>query len=166
MQNSISTDRLFLNNLTIEDSEFIIELVNSKGWLEFIGDRNVHSNEEAVKYIRKILHSENIYYWVVRIKDGNIPAGIVTFIKRDWFENFDIGFAFLPAFTGQGYAYESSKEVLKMVSSNPEYHTVLATTKPENVQSIKLLKKLGLYFEKEIEVGEKKLHMFKYKHII
>ena len=167
MQNSISTDRLFLNILTIEDSEFIIQLVNSKGWLEFIGDRHVHTKEESIAYIQKILSTENIYYWVVRIKDGNIPVGIVTFIKRDWLENFDIGFAFLAEYTGCGYAYESSKEVLKLVViTNPEYHPVLATTTPNNVQSIKHLKKLGLYFEKEIEAGGEKLQVYKYVRMV
>src|ERR1700712_4034650 len=106
MQITTRTTRLFLNTLTAEDYEFIISLVNSKGWIEFIGDRNVHSKEEAVAYINKISNSQNIYYWVVRIKDGNIPIGIVSFIKREFLESFDIGFAFLPEFTGNGYAYE------------------------------------------------------------
>lgn len=160
MQNKISTDRLLLHILAKEDYAFIIQLVNSKGWIEFIGDRNIHSKEESVAYINKIVDSQNIYYWVVRIKEGNIPIGVISFLKREYLENFDIGFAFLSEFGGCGYAYEAAKEILSMVSTYPAYNTVLATTIPNNINSIKLLIKLGLYFEKEIEVADEKLHIY------
>lgn len=160
MQNSISTNRLFLDLLTEEDYNFIISIVNTKGWIEFIGDRNVHSKEDALAYINKILSSQNLYYWVVRIKNGNIPIGIISFMKREYLENFDIGFAFLPEFHGYGYAYEAAKEILSMVSAKQEYHPILATTIPGNVNSIKLLVKLGLHFEKEFEADNEKLHIY------
>jgi [ribosomal protein S5]-alanine N-acetyltransferase len=160
MQNNISTDRLLLNLLTEDDYEFIIELVNSKGWLEFIGDRNVHSKEEAVAYINKILTAQNLYYWVVRIKDENVPIGIISFIKRAYLEHFDIGFAFLPRFCGRGYAYEAAKEILAVVTANRAYDTILATTKPDNVSSIKLLIKLGFHFYKELDTENGKLNIY------
>ena len=160
MQTSIATKRLHLDILTTEDHEFIISLLNTKGWIEFIGDRNIHSKEDAIAYINKILNSPNIYYWVVRIKNGNIPIGIISFIKRDYLESFDIGFALLPEFGGNGYAYEAAKEVLTIVSTNPAYTPILATTIPDNVNSIRLLVKLGLHYEKEIEVGNEKLHVY------
>jgi [ribosomal protein S5]-alanine N-acetyltransferase len=160
MQNSILTQRLTLNFLAREDDEFIIHLLNSKGWLEFIGDRNIHTKEEALAYINKILGSQNIFYWVVRLKDGNIPIGIISFLKRDYLENFDIGFAFLSEFMGQGYAFEASKEILSIVKKHPEYDPVLATTLPGNIPSISLLSKLGLYFEKELEVNNEKIHIY------
>lgn len=160
MQNNISTDRLLLNIIAEQDYEFIIQLVNTKGWIEFIGDRNIHSKEESVAYINKILTTQNIYYWIVRIKDGNIPIGLISFLKREYLENFDIGFAFMPEFFGHGYAYEAAKEILSMVSAYPVYNPVLATTIPNNIHSIKLLIKLGLHFEKELEVAGEKLHIY------
>jgi [ribosomal protein S5]-alanine N-acetyltransferase len=160
MQNEILTQRLILNILTLEDHQFIIELLNSEGWKKFIGDRNVHAKEEAIAYISKILSSQNIYYWVVRTKDGDIPIGIISFLKRSYLEHFDIGFAFLPEFHGQGFAYEAASEILDMVKAASKYDLVLATTVPGNINSIRLLEKLGLYFEKEIEVGGEKLHIY------
>lgn len=160
MQNNISTSRLSLHLLTAEDYNFIISLVNSNGWIEFIGDRNIHSKEDALAYINKILNSQNLYYWVVSIKDENIPVGIISFMKRDYLENFDIGFAFLPEFHGYGYAYEAAREILSMVAAIKENHPILATTIPGNVNSIKLLTKLGMRFEKELEVDNEKLHIY------
>lgn len=160
MQNRISTVRLNLNFLTLDDHDFVLELLNTNGWIEFIGDRNVHTNEDAIAYINKIINTQNLFYWVVRIKDKNIPIGIISFLKRSYLENFDIGFAFLPEYNGNGYAYEAAKEILSMVSRIPGYSPVLATTVPQNVNSIKLLIKLGLHFEKEIEVEKEKLHIY------
>jgi RimJ/RimL family protein N-acetyltransferase len=160
MQNNISTGRLLLNILSIKDHEFIRQLVNTKGWLEFIGDRNVHSQEEAIAYINKILNSPNIYYWVVTIKESKTPIGIISFLKRDYLEHFDIGFAFLPEFMGKGYAYEAAKEVLSLVRTNPVYNPVLATTIPSNTSSINLLTKLGLHFEKQLTVGQQQLDIY------
>lgn len=160
MQTNITTERLSLNLLTLEDHDFIMRLVNSNGWIEFIGDRNVHTKDDAIAYINKIMSTKNLYYWVVRIKNASTPIGIISFLKRSYLDNFDIGFAFLPEFNGNGYAYEAAKEILSVVSRNPAHTVVLATTIPQNVNSIKLLTKLGLRFEKKLKVEKYTLHAY------
>jgi [ribosomal protein S5]-alanine N-acetyltransferase len=160
MQQIISTARLTLHLISTDDHAFIQQLVNSKGWLTFIGDRNVHSTEDAIAYINKIISTKDLFYWVVKTKDTNTSIGIISFLKRSYLNHFDIGFAFLPQFQGAGYAYEAAKEVLKIVSSIPQHKTVLATTVPGNTKSIQLLMKLGLRFEKEMEIEQEKLHVY------
>jgi ribosomal-protein-alanine N-acetyltransferase len=160
MLTKLTTERLSLNALTVEDSDFIQALVNTKGWLQFIGDRNIHSKEDAIGYIKKINATTNFYYWVVRLTDTLEPIGIISFIKRDYLEHFDIGFAFLPQHSGKGYAYEAAKKVLSIVSSSQEHPIVVATTLPDNVSSINLLTKLGLHFDKEIKVGRERLQVY------
>ena len=90
--------RIIISELKADHSAFILELVNSSGWKEFIGERNVHSIEDSKIYIINILANDNIKYHVVSIKSENIPIGIVTFIKRDYLDHHDIGFAFLPEY--------------------------------------------------------------------
>jgi [ribosomal protein S5]-alanine N-acetyltransferase len=160
MHNNTSTTRLHLNLLCRQDGNFIIQLLNSKGWIEYIGDRNVHTSEEAEAYIDKILGSKNIFYWIVRIKDGSIPIGLVSFIKREYLDHFDIGFAFLPEYSRCGYAYEATKEILSMLSLHPVHNQILATTVPGNKSSINLLTKLGFSFKKEQIVGDQSLHIY------
>ncbi|GAA4419926.1 GNAT family N-acetyltransferase [Nibrella viscosa] len=160
MQATIHTERLSLHLLQASDAEFIRKLVNTAGWLRFIGDRNVHSSEDAIAYIGNISAAQHLTYWVVRIKERDVSVGVITFIKRTYLEHFDIGFAFLPEYTGQGYAYEAAREILSLVSQQPEYATVLATTLPDNVSSIRLLTKLGLRFCRKIDVGSDQLHVY------
>jgi ribosomal-protein-alanine N-acetyltransferase len=144
------TKRLVLTNLNEEDSGFIMQLVNTPGWLEFIGDRNVHSVEEAREYIKRILNNPDINYYIVRLSENLLPIGIITFIKRDYLEFHDLGFAFLPEYSGKGYAFEASLSVLEYKLRNANHTTILATTVSSNHRSQKLLVGLGFTFDREI----------------
>lgn len=160
MQTNYKTERLQLRALTPGDTSFIFELVNTPGWIKFIGDRNVHSHEDADKYIQKILSNPAVDYLVVTLQDGQTAIGVISFIKRDYLEHHDIGFAFLPAYAGQGYAFEAAEAVLTNQLKLKEHATILATTLTDNYSSIRLLKKLGFVFSKEIINEEDTLQLF------
>ena len=150
MQTNYKTERLLLRTINTDDAAFIFELLNTAGWIKFIGDRNIRTSEDAENYIQKILANPAISYRVVTQQEDETAIGVVTFIKRDYLDHHDIGFAFLPAYNKHGYAFEATKEVLNGLLSSGEYSIILATTIPENISSIQLLKKLGFSFSKEI----------------
>ncbi len=45
------TERLVIQPITKNDSEFIFQLFNTPNWLNFIGNRNIKSVEDAEQYI-------------------------------------------------------------------------------------------------------------------
>ncbi|MBP0904975.1 GNAT family N-acetyltransferase [Mariniflexile gromovii] len=153
MYKTIETERLIIRPLNLTDSKFIIELVNSEGWLKFIGNRNISNKEDAEKYIQKILDSPNFYYSVFQLKTTKKPIGIVTFLHREEQKYPDIGFAMLPNYEKNGYTLEASKKYLDEILKSNTYENIIAITIPENQKSIKLLKKLGLAYESDY-VGE------------
>jgi [ribosomal protein S5]-alanine N-acetyltransferase len=155
------TDRLLIEPLSESDGTFILELVNTDGWIKNIGNRNVNTQTEAIAYIQKINENKNVAYWTVKLKTTNEAIGIITFIKRDYLEHNDIGFALLPNFSGKGYAFEAAEIVLNFLKQDNSFTTILATTIPENISSISLLKKLGLEFDKVIEIENETLHVYK-----
>jgi RimJ/RimL family protein N-acetyltransferase len=159
MHQTYDTNRLSIARLCPGDAEFVKELVNTPGWLKFIGDRKVHNLEDAHAYIQKIMNSPNINYWVVRLKDEGTCIGIVTFIKREYLDHHDIGFAFLPPYFKKGYAYEAAHAILEdaILDNHPK---IVATTIKGNENSVKLLAKLGLSFEKEMELGNEILNIY------
>jgi [ribosomal protein S5]-alanine N-acetyltransferase len=160
IKTELSTDRLLLKPLSENDSEFIIELLNTEGWIKFIGNRNIQSNADAIAYIQKINGNKNSTYWTVNLRDAISPIGLVTLIKRDYLEHNDIGFAFLPDYFGKGYAYEAANTILNYLAREKFATNILAETLPENISSIKLLEKLGLRFEKEMEIENETLHIY------
>ena len=156
MQDTYTTDRLLLHEINLDDAEFISELVNTPEWIKYIGDKNIKSIADANEYIQKIINNPNTIFWVVRIQDQQIPIGIITFMKRDYLDHYDIGFAFLSKHTKKGYAQEASIAVLNDAIKNSNHKQILATTVKENTNSIQLLEKLGLRFYKEI-INENRL---------
>src|SRR5512138_2763193 len=115
MSDYLITERLLITALKVSDSRFILELVNTPAWLKFIGDRHVHSDIQAINYIKNIIDAPDTNYWVVRTKRNHVCIGVITFIKRDYLACHDIGCAFLPQFGKNGYAYEATKAVLDHV---------------------------------------------------
>jgi [ribosomal protein S5]-alanine N-acetyltransferase len=158
---TLFTDRLLIEPLSESDNVFILELVNTDGWIKFIGNRNITSAADAIAYIQKINENQNVTYWTAKLRETNEPTGIITFIKRDYLEHNDIGFAFLPNFNNKGYAFEATQKVLHFLTQNNSFTYILATTIPENISSISLLKKLGLEFDKIIERENEILHVYK-----
>lgn len=146
MPDIILTERLQLVPLAVEDAPFALELLNSPGWLQFIGDRNVHTLSDAQAYIRRILDNPNVLYWVARLIDDPQPLGFVTKLQRDFLPGPDIGFAFLSAHQGFGYAFEGASAIMKLMPD-----TVYAILDPENERSSRLLLKLGFVFSHEHE---------------
>jgi [ribosomal protein S5]-alanine N-acetyltransferase len=150
----IETERLFLQEFTTEDSAFMLELLNTPDWIKFIGDRGVRTIEEAEQYLlngyMKSYQTHGFGFYKVEIKDSNESIGICGIIKRDYLENVDIGFAFLPQFVGKGYGFEAASATLKYTHNTLKIKRVIAIVDPENVVSIGLIKKIGLAFEKMI----------------
>ena len=150
MQENFITPRLLLDALNFSDVEFVRVLVNTPGWIEFIGDRKIKTNEDALVYIQKLMSNPNIQYWVVRLKSQNIPVGVITFIKRDYLDSHDIGFAFLPEHSGKGYAIESASAVVEYAKNVIGLKRITAITLEGNDRSINILNKLGMSFKEKI----------------
>lgn len=150
MKETYATERLSLRKLTVSDAPFVFELVNTQEWKQFIGEKNIGHLQDAENYIQKIVDNPNADYWVVKTKEGDIPIGIITIIKRDYLPHHDLGFAFLPRFGKRGYAYEAANKILSEIKGNNQHEKILATTLEQNKNSILLLEKLGFGFQEKI----------------
>ncbi|MFC6997231.1 GNAT family N-acetyltransferase [Rufibacter roseus] len=150
----IETDRLILREFTLQDTGFIINLLNSPGWLQFIGDRNIKTEEQAESYLANgpiKSYGQNGYgLWLVQLKDNSRSIGMCGIVRRDTLEHPDLGFAFLQEYTGQGFAFEAAKATMVYAKSDLAIPTLSAITLPENQRSIKLLEKLGFRYQSPI----------------
>lgn len=162
----LETDRLTLRRFTIHDTDFIVNLLNSPGWLEFIGDRNVRTQEQAKDYLLngpiKSYHENGFGLSLVELKLAKKPIGMCGLLKREYQEHPDIGFAFLPEYIGKGYAYEIAKATMDYAKATLKMACVMAITMPANKSSIRLLERIGLKFVKNIStpVGNDELLLF------
>jgi RimJ/RimL family protein N-acetyltransferase len=142
----IHTDRLEITELSVYNVAFVIALLNSPGWLQYIGDRGVHTAEEAINWLQqgpmKSYEEHGYGLWLVKLLASNEPIGICGLIHRDYLPHADIGLAYLPQYGGQGYAGEAANAVLQF-AADKGMTAVQAITMPDNEPSLRLLKKLG-----------------------
>lgn len=140
------------------DAEFILALLNEPSWLRYIGDRGVRTLDDARDYIRKgpmeSYRRLGFGMYLTELKEGRTPIGICGLVKRASLKDVDIGFAFFPQFWGQGYAYEAASAVLAFGKSVLGLHRIVAVTTHDNRDSIRVLEKLGLRFERMVRLSE------------
>jgi len=152
----LETERTILRELTTDDAEFILDLLNQPSFIRYIGDRNVRTTDEARGYIEtRFTESYKKFgfgLWAVELKETSQPIGICGFVKRDSLPDADIGFAFLPQFERKGYAYESAYAVMKYGTDALNLKRVLAITSQDNESSVRLLEKINFKFERLIKL--------------
>ncbi len=153
----LTTQRLILRRLTLDDAAFILELLNDPAWLRFIGDKGVRTQDDARDYLRKgplaMYDKEGFGLYLVERKDGHIPIGMCGLIKRDSLDDVDIGFAYLPAYRTQGFAHEAAAAVLAHGRRDFGLRRIVAITSPENARSIALLERLGMQFGRMVKLS-------------
>ena len=148
----LRTPRLRLRELTAADAPFILALLNDPAWIRFIGDRGVRSIEDAEAYIDRgprasyALHGFGLD--IVTLTASGTPIGICGLLKRASLPEPDLGFAFLPGYRSQGYAFEAASAVRDFARGNLQLSSLIAIVHPANRASIRLLEKLGFVFER------------------
>jgi len=164
---SFETERLLLRPTGMEDAKFILELLNTPKWLQFIGDRHVNTLEEAKNYIEtrmlpqlKRLGYSN--YTLVRNSDGAL-LGTCGLYDREGLEGIDIGFALLPQFESQGYGYEAARKLKEAAFDDFGIDQLQGITSKENIASQKLLKKLGFNLVGTTRLPNEKEDLFLFK---
>lgn len=156
----LTTPRLELIPLSSAHGPFIFELLNSRGWKENIGDRNIHSLEDALAYTEKMRSMPASQVFVASLKNTGAPVGLITILKRDYLPFHDIGFAFLENYQGKGYAREATAAVLRSHLASERREKILGITLPTNLPSIKLLKHLGLRYQETIRPEGEDLQLY------
>ncbi len=147
-KNSIfETQRLTIRPVKTEDAAFILELMNTPKWIQFIGDRNVRTVKEAETYIQKKVFPQLEKYGytnnVIIRKEDNTKLGTCGLYHREDREDPDIGFAFLPQYESKGYAFEASHQLMVAAKDNYGLTELSAYTLEENTSSRQLLERLG-----------------------
>jgi RimJ/RimL family protein N-acetyltransferase len=88
------------------------------------------------------------------LKEGGTPIGICGLVQRASLKDVDIGFALFPQFWGKGYAQEAASAVLAFGRSVLGLRRIVAVTTHDNHDSISVLEKLGMRFEKMVRLSE------------
>jgi RimJ/RimL family protein N-acetyltransferase len=152
------TPRLRLRHLTQHDAAFILELLNEPEFIRNIGDREVRTLEDARRYLRSgtVTGYDKLGFglYLVELQEDAAPIGVCGLLKRDYLDDVDVGFALCEGFRNQGYAFEAAGAVMRYGLEVLGLGRIVAITSPDNHASIKLLRRLGLEFERHIRIPD------------
>lgn len=154
----LETDRLALRHFSIEDAEFVLQLLNEPSFIQYIGDKGVRTVDDAKRYLLSGPLDSYVSFgyglYVVELKDAGKPVGMCGLVRRDNLDDADIGYAFLEPYRSKGYALESAEAIMIHARETLGLERVVAIVTPGNSSSIKLLEKIGLTFERMIRLTD------------
>lgn len=163
----LETERLNLREFNLEDAAFMLRLLNDPAWLQYIGDRKVYTIPDAEKYLQNgsiKSYAENGFgFWKVELKATGEAMGSAGLAKRDYLDEVDLGFAFLPEFRGQGYAYEIASAIIEYAKDPLGLKSLIAITDKANDASIQLLLKLEFHFDHTFFLEGEELNLYHLK---
>ncbi|MBT3322286.1 MAG: GNAT family N-acetyltransferase [Anaerolineae bacterium] len=152
---NLETKRLILVEFSLDDAPFIMEMLNDPAWIEFIGDRRIRTLDDARDYIvnklQQTMQESGYGMLLVKLKDGS-PIGTCGLLKREYLDDYDIGFAFLPNFRRKGYAYEAASAMIDYGKESLGLKRIAAFVLKGNLKSVLLLKKLGMKYERMLKI--------------
>lgn len=153
MIDPLETPRLRLRCFEESDASFVLRLLNEPSFHEFIGDRGVHSLDDARRYLREGPmasyrdHGHGLMRLSRRVDDE--PIGMCGLVRRSTLPAPDIGFALLPEYWGVGYVTEAAAASIEHAHRTLGLQDVLGITATHNHRSMRVLEKLGLAFIEE-----------------
>jgi [ribosomal protein S5]-alanine N-acetyltransferase len=158
------TERLTLRPLAAEDAPFVLALLNDPSFVQFVGDKGVHTLDDAREYIStggRDAYARRTLYVAARKEDG-APIGICSLVKREGLDEVDLGFAILSEFRGRGYATEAAAWTLACARELHGLRRLVAITTPDNDPSARVLEKLGFRFARMVRLraGDRELKLF------
>ncbi len=126
----------------------------------------VRSDSETSSYLTRNLEhwtEHGFGVWMLRERGGDHAIGrvVLRWLVTDHIENVEIGFAFLPAYWGRGFATESGRFGLEIAKDHLALRTLVGITTPANRASQHALGKLGFSYEGDTVVEKTRCFRFR-----
>lgn len=142
----ITTERLTLRSLAIDDYKAVYELRSDAKINKFLDRQPCKSIEDAKSFINII--NENIdkgctYYWAITLNETKQLVGTICLFDFTNEKSCEIGYELRTKFQGQGIMQEAVKNVIDFVFDTLKLKKILAFTHFENQKSTNLLSKLN-----------------------
>lgn len=154
MNTMLQTERLILREVDECDLDGLFKLDSDPEVHRYLGNNCVTSRDEAAKTISSLKkqYAENgIGRWAIIHKlSGEFIGWTGLKLVKDTLNGhtdfYDLGYRLRREFWGNGYASESALASLNYGFETMKIETIYASAHVENIQSNKILKKLGFQF--------------------
>jgi Acetyltransferases, including N-acetylases of ribosomal proteins len=143
------TDNLILRDMRQEDASDMFNYFSNKEvskYLDSYGPKSIEEASEAIRFFRdRFDHWSNVRWAIIPKAVGRIVGSFAY----NYFDNFlsEIAYEVSADFWNQGIMTEVFKTVIPYGFDELELHRIQATVCPQNIGSMKVLKKFGFQEE-------------------
>lgn len=126
--------------------------------MEFIGEGKIQTYNEAENYIKNCIKNIETKEWgrfAVEIKEINELGGFCGFAIYN--NELDFGWRYAKRFWNKGYGTEAAKAVMELGIKKFKFPRIVCIAYPENKASIRIIEKIGMEFEKNIILNNRKV---------
>lgn len=153
--NELSTERLLLRPLSLDDVDALHALWADREVRRYLFGGEVPARERVVEMVENSVGGfAELGFGFFSLRRRRTPDAIMGFSGFRPFDEagvVEMLFAIEPASWGSGYATEAGREVLRFGFEQCDVQRVVATTDTPNQRSVRVLQRLGLFFEKRRE---------------
>lgn len=146
MRHELETSRLRLQPCRVEDTELTHTLWTNDRVRRFLFDDRVISQDEARSFVEASLANFERYgygLWLVFARGTNRLVGFAGFLRSEE-ELPNLIYGIHPDFWREGYATEAAGAVLRYAFESLGLSQVKADVDEPNVESVRVLEKLGM----------------------
>ena len=153
MKPIVETPRLILREMTPDDAYFFYALNQNYEVIKYTGDRPFENLATARRFLENYDQYKKYGYgrWAVILRETGEWLGWCGLKYEEEFMHTDIGYRFFQKHWGKGYATESAKASLEYGFGKLGIERIVGRAMKANVPSIRIFKKLGMTFVKDIE---------------
>ncbi|MCP3674269.1 MAG: GNAT family N-acetyltransferase [Gammaproteobacteria bacterium] len=154
----LETERFILRVPTLRDAPLILELFNQPDCVQYMGDKNLKTVEDAEKFLEDRFLSMYKKYgfclFIIQLVSLKVSAGICGLVKRDSMDDVEVGYAILSAYQNQGIALETGLAVRDYAFNVLGLKRLAGLTAVDNYGSAHVLERIGLNYIKNIQLEE------------
>lgn len=148
---ALETERLKLRKLTMDDAQNLFEYASEPRVSKFVPwptHETILNSKDFIQMALKNYESAKLAPWAIALKESNKLIGTIDFVK--WLPKHyraEVGYVLSHKYWGQGFTLEAATRVIQFGFEKMDLHRIEASFIVENVQSQRVLQKLGMTFE-------------------
>lgn len=148
---TLETERVLLRKFTVDDANDMFDYSSVPEVSKFVPwetHTTIEDSKGFISYIIKQYEEGKLAPWAIELKENKKVIGTIDFVA--WFPQHyraEIGFILSNEHWGRGLIPEAANEVIKFGFNKMELNKIKAPCMVENVQSQRVLQKLGMTLE-------------------
>jgi len=160
----LQTRRLIIRKFKPTDLAGLVDMFTDQEVMRYIGPRRPMTEAEIQNWLANILQRQEseLTRYAVALKAIDELIGVVGLRDEDGIKDF--GYYFRRSYWQKGYAQEACSAILDHIETDLQIKDYQIFIADENINSIRMIKKLGMQAVKSITKSGEQGHLYKRKY--